>query len=180
LSEPAVSGGNADIVLGQPDMVTCGLASTLAANNFNAPQGIWTNGNMLVVADTINNRVLVWNSFPSVNQQPADAVVGQPDFLSNDPSDPTTTLYQPASVVSDGISLFIAERFNSRVSAWAPLGSPELEYTLGQNSISGSVCNGGSSATASSLCNPAGINVVGTSLYVTDYGNNRVVVYTSN
>ena len=180
LTQPASSGASADIVLGQPNMTTCALAGSSNANNFNAPQGVWTNGAIMLVADTINNRVLVWNNFPSVTQQPADSVIGQPDFFSTDPSDQTTTLYQPASVVSDGTSVFVAERYNSRVSAWAPFGSAALEYTLGQSDIFGTVCNAGGSASSNHLCNPSGISIVGTSLYVTDYGNNRVVVYKSN
>ncbi len=180
LTQPASSGASADMVLGQPDMVTCGLAASPDANNFSMPQGVWSNGAMLVVADTVNNRVLVWSMFPSYNQQPASSVIGQPDVYSNDPSDPTTTMYQPASVVSDGVTIFVAERYNSRVSEWGPIGSAALEFTLGQADISGQQCNAGASASANHLCNPSGISIIGTSLYVTDYGNNRVVVYKSN
>ena len=36
----------------------------------------------VVVADTNHNRVLIWNRIPTINNQPADVVVGQPDFTS--------------------------------------------------------------------------------------------------
>jgi hypothetical protein len=34
------------------------------------------------VVDTDNNRILVWNSRPTTNGQPADHVIGQNDFTS--------------------------------------------------------------------------------------------------
>jgi len=33
-----------------------------------------------MVADTQNNRVLIWNSIPTQNNQPADLVLGQPNL----------------------------------------------------------------------------------------------------
>ena len=45
--------------------------------------GATVSGGRLYVADKSNNRVLVWNSFPTVDFQPADHVLGQPDFVSN-------------------------------------------------------------------------------------------------
>ncbi|HZW28390.1 MAG TPA: hypothetical protein VFF08_08025, partial [Trueperaceae bacterium] len=41
-----------------------------------------SNGNQLFVADADNHRVLVWDSIPTQNGQPADRVLGQPDFVS--------------------------------------------------------------------------------------------------
>jgi hypothetical protein len=39
-------------------------------------------GTHLVVGDNINNRALIWNSFPTSNFQDADVVLGQTDFIS--------------------------------------------------------------------------------------------------
>ena len=38
---------------------------------------------MIAVADTDNNRVLIWSTIPTSNGVPADVVVGQPDFTHN-------------------------------------------------------------------------------------------------
>ena len=37
----------------------------------------------MVVADTANNRILVWDNVPTNSTTPADRVLGQPDFASN-------------------------------------------------------------------------------------------------
>jgi WD40 repeat protein len=45
-----------------------------------------SDGVRLFVTDLGYNRVLIWNSIPTQNNQPADVVVGQPDFTSLSPS----------------------------------------------------------------------------------------------
>src|SRR6185295_14371491 len=80
-SIPAVNGQNADIVLGQPDFNTVGRL-TVNASAMRGPQGVWIQDGRLFVADTQNNRVLIWNSIPTQNNQPADLVLGQPNFTS--------------------------------------------------------------------------------------------------
>lgn len=47
----------------------------------NHPNGIASDGTHFVVCDTWNNRILIWNSFPTENTQ-ADVVLGQKDFTS--------------------------------------------------------------------------------------------------
>ena len=84
--------GRADVVLGQPDLnkpdhkELNGNPAPIVAPSQNAlrvPTGVATDGQRLVVADTDNNRVLIWNSIPTSNNQPADVVVGQSGFTSN-------------------------------------------------------------------------------------------------
>src|SRR6185503_4305187 len=101
------------------------------------PVSVTTDGTRLYVADLGNNRVLIWNSIPTTNQQAADVVVGQKNFdtgLANDSSslcasngtasDGTTLTYParcaktmdfPRFALSDGRRLFIADGGNDRV-----------------------------------------------------------------
>lgn len=86
------------------------------------PSGLWTDGDKLIVADAWNHRVLIWHTFPTISGQPADVVIGQPDFFSNQPnvngigaSPDANKLYWPYGVYSDGISLWIADTGNRRV-----------------------------------------------------------------
>ncbi len=58
------NGGAANLVLGQPDFVTTTI--NLTQNGLRTPTGIATNGQILAVADTDNNRVLIWKSIPTV------------------------------------------------------------------------------------------------------------------
>jgi hypothetical protein len=86
------------------------------------PSGIWSDGQRLVVADAWNHRVLVWHSFPTQNGQPADVVIGQPDFASNLPNvkgvgarPSAQSLNWCYGVFSDGTHLWIADTGNRRV-----------------------------------------------------------------
>src|ERR1019366_3799397 len=74
--------GNASLVLGQPDFITNNIPLLPGAQGttLRNPTGVATDGKILVVADTDNNRVLIWNNLPQVNGQPASVVIGQPDF----------------------------------------------------------------------------------------------------
>src|SRR6516162_10040622 len=70
--------GQASTVLGQSDFSTTTLNLNATANSLRLPTAVSSDGVHLVVADTDHNRILIWNSIPSVNNQPADVVVGQP------------------------------------------------------------------------------------------------------
>jgi hypothetical protein len=66
--------------------------------------------------------VLIWNKMPQRDGQPADVVIGQPDFTSNDPnikgiSHPPSSqsLNWPYGVFSDGKHLWVADTGNRRI-----------------------------------------------------------------
>lgn len=75
---------DADMVLAQPDFVTGRefpyAPQTAAALRF--PYAIDVMDTTMVVADTANNRVLVWDHVPDESRTPADRVLGQPDFAA--------------------------------------------------------------------------------------------------
>ncbi len=113
-----------DVILGQQELVDTGRNSggDADATTLMYPSGLWSDGNKLVVADAWNHRVLIWNSLPSKNGQPADIVLGQPDFKGNLPNfkgigkpPSARTLNWPYGVFSDGQSLWIADTGNRRV-----------------------------------------------------------------
>ena len=81
---PTSSTSPADFVLGQPDM-TCpeaGCPPGTSAAQMSFPYAVISNGIQIFVSDSGNSRVLVWNSFPTANNAPADVVLGQADFTS--------------------------------------------------------------------------------------------------
>lgn len=80
-SFPTANGQAADIVLGQPNFAsnTPNNAGP-SASSLNAPLAVSSDGNRFAVLDAGNNRVLIWNSFPTSNNQPANVVLGQNDF----------------------------------------------------------------------------------------------------
>ena len=111
--------GQANVVLGQPDMTTTVQNNSATQNNLRQPTAVASDGVHLVVADTNHNRVLIWNSIPTTNNQPADVVVGQPNFTSTSipgATTPTaTSLRSPQGVWIQNGQLFIADTGYNRV-----------------------------------------------------------------
>lgn len=50
------------------------------------PRGVCLADGKLFVADTGPNRVFIWHQLPTEDGQAANVVLGQPDFLSNEPN----------------------------------------------------------------------------------------------
>jgi len=123
---PAGIGARADFELGQGDASGTdftGQAAGVGPTSFSMPSKVSISGDgRLVVADTGNNRVLVWNVLPTGNVAP-DLVIGQPDFNSfranQRMSTPTAfTLNAPTAAVIANGSLIVADRGNHRVLIW--------------------------------------------------------------
>src|ERR1700693_6285313 len=74
---PALPGG-ANIVLGQPDFVTTtpntNATGAPSPPALRPPPRVPSDGRILAVADTDNNRVLIWKSIPATIGAPADIV----------------------------------------------------------------------------------------------------------
>ena len=126
------------MVLGQTDNSNTGrnAGDSVNASSLQYPSGVWTNGKKLIVADAWNHRVLIWHSMPTKNGQPADVVLGQMDFESNQPNImglgkiPTAhTLYWPYGVFSDGNHLWVADTGNRRVLFYNKI--PEANFAGG-------------------------------------------------
>src|SRR5712692_3738576 len=78
-----VCGGRANLVLGQSSFT--GGDSAVTASGMRLPCAVASDGNILAVTDTANNRVLLWKSIPAAMGQPADIVLGQKDFTTLGP-----------------------------------------------------------------------------------------------
>jgi len=101
------------------------------------PYALDGDGRRLAVADTANNRVLLWNDVaPTARCASADAVLGQPDFDANGENQWTAvaddTLCWPYGLSLHGDRLAIADSGNNRVMVWsladdptAPASSPD-------------------------------------------------------
>ncbi len=186
-SVPTADGTPADLVLGQADMTSCAVnaGGVATASTLRVPTGLWTDGTRLVVSDSQNNRVLIWNGFPTVNGQPADLVLGQADFASvavnqGGASASAGTLRTPNyGVHVQNNQLFVADSGNNRVLVWNSFptrNGQAADRVLGQPDFV--TTTWGRSATA--LSYPTGVYVSGTQIFVTDKGNNRVVIYNGN
>jgi len=107
------TGQKADIVL-----YATGFNESGGATFMNHPSKIATDGKRLIVSDTWNHRVLIWNEIPTINNQKPDLVLGQPDFDSNTAGLGADRMNWPIAVATDGRRLLVGDGFNDRVLIW--------------------------------------------------------------
>ncbi|MBP7845916.1 MAG: NHL repeat-containing protein, partial [Candidatus Pacebacteria bacterium] len=175
-----VSNGQVAInVLGQVDFESAD--GHLKDTGLNQPLGIAldSGGTNLFVADSQNNRVMVFDVSEILNGEPAVNVLGQIDgFEVGTSGSGDTFLNTPYDLTyeSSTDSLFVADSQNNRVMVFDVSsitdGEPAVNV-LGQTDFettSGGVGNFG-------LNVPQGLEVAGGSLFVADSGNNRVMVF---
>ncbi|MBX6419618.1 MAG: NHL repeat-containing protein [Nevskia sp.] len=181
----------ADVVVGQTGFTTRTAATS--QTGLNGPTAAMIALGTLVVVDQNNNRVLVWNSVPTSNGAPADAVIGQPDFTSNNQGTLSTVsngtsvtqvigLNNPSDLWTNGFSLFVSDTGNNRVLYWNqiptttdPTTNNMPNFVIGQTIFGANTSGSGTQH----MNGPLGIYSDGSSLYVADTGNNRVLVFDS-
>lgn len=184
---PAKDNTPADIVIGQPDFFHEGrnAKGEVSAFSLNVPTGVTACGEGLAIADAWNHRVLIWNEAPTHDNQPADTVLGQADFLCGESNrgndDPAAdTLFWCYGVHWDGERLWIADTGNRRVLMWSGLpknnGQP-ADLVLGQNDFVTRDENGGGEPDATSMRWPHDIAIWRGRLCVSDAGNNRIMIW---
>lgn len=183
---PVASNQAADVVLGQPDFHTTALSTTPSAGSLNQPSGVYLSGGRLYVADTGNNRVLVWkltddNGVPLASGAQAYRVLGQRAMSTTAGGSGATQLAGPAGLHLYGGMLLVADTQNNRVLMFS--ASPEADgqaalRVIGQSSLTG----GTAAATAAdTLRLPRAVYVHegedGPQLFVADSGNHRVLYW---
>lgn len=89
------------------------------------PISVAFDGKRLFVADGALRRVLIWNSLPTIDNQPADSVLGQQNLTSIDMSDMprADTVHYPAALASDGTNLFVADPIDRRILVFTAANS---------------------------------------------------------
>ncbi len=186
---PTVNDASADVVVGQPDMTSNSLnqGGSVTANTLFAPYSVYTDGTKLYIADSLNHRVLIYNTVPTVNDASADVVVGQPDMTSNSLNQGSgvaaNTLWRPYSVYIDGTKLYIADYTNHRVLIYNTVptaNNAPADVVVGQSNMTSNSSNQGGNVAANTLNDPSSVYTDGTKLYIADYSNHRVLIYDDN
>jgi hypothetical protein len=115
----------ADLVLGQPDFTSAEEwpYGPHTGEKFRFPYAACLDGDTLAVADTANNRVLIWDGMPEgPHCRGAAQVLAQPDFGSNGENRWTAvqhdTLCWPYGLSLRGDRLAVADSGNNRVMLW--------------------------------------------------------------
>lgn len=178
--------GQADVVLGQPDFVTINPSLTPTRTGMRNPNAVASDGVHLVVADTDLNRVLIWNNIPTVNNAPADVVIGQPNFTTSTSLNPPTakSLSGPQGVWIQNGKLYVADTHNNRVMIYNTIPTASgvaADVVLGVPNFTTAIVNDITQITpnpqANTLTTPVSVTSDGTHLYVTDLGYNRVLIW---
>ena len=178
---------SANLVIGQPNF-TSDAQLPWTASSLSAPEGIFQAGGKLVVSDLNNSRVLIYNPIPTSNQPAAVMEIGQPNFTSSGANQVGSvggnTLFSPRQVWSDGTTLIVADELNHRVLIYdninnLPATNGSASVVIGQINFTSNQANQGGSASSNTLNTPAGVFYDGQRLFISDNGNNRVLVYNS-
>ncbi len=187
-SYPERNNQPADVVLGQAD-----FAATLANRGLDAPRadtlnwcyGVSIANGRLMVADTGNRRVLIWERLPEMNGAPADLVLGQADFTCRDENAGigvgATGMRWPHAIAANGSLLAVTDAGNNRIMVWrgmpADNGAP-CDFVLGQADFTGQEHNRAAYfPDAGALNMPYGLALQGDRLIVIDTANSRALGY---
>ncbi|GAB4046061.1 NHL repeat-containing protein [Spirosoma litoris] len=158
-----------------------------AGHPFLAPRGVWTVGGQLMVSDTGQNRVFIWNQLPTTEFAEPDVILGQLDTEETGRNSgghvAADTLQYPSGLWSDGERLIVADAWNHRVLIWNQFptqhGQP-ADTVLGQEDFTCNQPNGkgiGALPTERTLNWPYGVTSDGEQLWIADTGNRRVLYY---
>ena len=174
------NGQAASYVIGQPGFGS--NTAALTSTGFSVPYSMTVDPatGKVFVADRNNNRVLRYPSTAVMtNGAAAEAVLGQTNFTSNTTGTTATTLYEPTSVAIDASgNLWVVDADNSRVLRYANAATissgAAASGVLGQsNFVSGTT----TAASAATLYYPNDVFCKGTTVWVSDQLNNRILRY---
>jgi uncharacterized protein (TIGR03437 family) len=163
---PTTNNAPADVVVGQPNFTSSSVGGNIpSAKSMRGPQGVWIQNGRLYVADTQNNRVLIFSHIPTSNGTAADLVLGAPDFttfvepdLTQQKTSVTASLVlNPVAVSSDGVHIFVTDLGYNRVLIWNSIptanGVP-ADVAIGQPDLVSSAANNAYSISATDTTVP--------------------------
>jgi hypothetical protein len=149
-----------DVVLGQPDRVSFTAPAMPTPSRLNTPAAVAILGNTLAVADTMHNRVLIWNALRS--DTPHGSAADQE----------ISSLNAPQGLALSGDQLFIADTGNHRLLVYTRTAG-----TYAPSFMLPSVPGCDVSLKRSNVCGPQGLSLQAGRLAVADTGNHRVLIW---
>jgi sugar lactone lactonase YvrE len=189
-------GQGADVVLGQSDPLSRGenRDGAVAADSMRWPHALAASGDLLLVADAGNHRVMGWRG--RVDQdRPADVVFGQPDFVSSAehpyrPQGNRAFRFPYAITAAPDGRVFVGDTSNNRIAVFdnpSAGGEPSgaaFDRVLGQRNLDDNGENRWDRVEHDTFCWPYGLSFHqhpdGGRLAVADSGNNRVMIWSAD
>jgi sugar lactone lactonase YvrE len=176
----AANGTAADRVFGQADLNSNVEPGQASASTLNRPWGLAVHNGDLWVVDRADGRILRYpNAWSGTSSAPAaNLVLGAPDLGTVNPGKSQTQLLQPRGMCFDALgNLWVADGNNNRVLEFANADSKAnggaADKVLGQSSFTRSDTL--SPPTSASMFIPYGVCFDGSTLWVADGENNRVL-----
>ena len=165
-----------------------------AAGHLKSPDGVAVDGGHVYVADTNNDRVMVFTTAgvfeyafgKDVKQGGGDVCVAGETCQAGSFGGAAGQLNFPQGVAVDGGHVYVADTNNDRVSVFTTAGV--FEYAFGKDvkqgggdvCVAGETCQAGSFGGAAGQLNlPQGVAVDGGHVYVGETNNDRVSVFTT-
>lgn len=165
----------ADFVIGQADF-SSSLPGT-AADRLSLPSSVSiSEDGQFVVADSGNNRVLIWNTPPNANT-PADVIVGQASSDTSDSGLSASSLANPTGAMISNGRLVVVDQANHRVLIWTSVPAAHgtsANVVLGQADFASDETG----SAADEMDTPTGVWTDGFRLLIADTGNHRVLYWT--
>jgi uncharacterized protein (TIGR03437 family) len=115
---PTQSGAAADVVVGQDSF--SGSDPGNSATRLNFPRYAYSDGTRLLIVDSGNNRILIYNQIPTQNGAAADIVLGQQNLNGLLESCAAANFAVPFMAAGDGGMLFVSDGFNRRMLGFRP------------------------------------------------------------
>ena len=183
--------------------LTTATPNLVEGKELNGPSGVALDTSVtppiLYVADTFNNRVMVWKNARSSSGASADLVVGQRDFFTTFPQGPGTGfssgLSSPSSVAVDKRgNLYVLDTGNNRILRYPkPLSQQgdfiQPDLVIGQTGLSAQNPNQGlATPNEKTLFSRSNSQIIRSrlifdpdgNLWLADGGNNRVLRYNAS
>jgi len=158
---------------------TTGVYGTATRNQFCYPQGVAVYNGTLWVCDPQNQRVVKFNNahLASSDAPNADGVLGQADYTSRSGGTSQSKFNWPGNIFIDANgNLWVVDESNHRVLKFTDVNSKSefsvpADFVLGQTDYTTLT----SGVTQSKFYYPSGVIVSGTTVWISDQYNHRVL-----
>lgn len=176
---PSGNGTPATVVVGKASLTDTSAGTSQVLTGICDGVAFSPDGKLLV-SDSGNHRVLIWNSIPVSDGAPADLVIGQTDFTSATSGLSNAKFNYPAGIlVTPTGKLLVADYGNNRVLIFNQIPTANgaaADTVIGQSGLS----TKGIGNSATQMNQPWGLSMAPAPdgrLLIADMGNNRILVF---
>jgi len=167
-----------DVVRGKAYVADYTGASVTSQNSFKEPLSVAVYNDVLYILDNVNRILRFDNASTKTNQPNADGVIGQTDFTSGTTGLSSTKFDMPQFIyIDENGNLWVPDAGNNRVLKFSDVnskltdGTAAADFVLGQTNYTTKA----SGTSTSSMNGPNGVCVKGTTVWVSDTWNHRVL-----